>query len=161
TRSESSGPNLFLGPGMKDVEEQLDRILAADKRLREGLPPILIEGETGSGKTTIARWLHRKGSRHKKSLVEVNCAALPENLAESELFGHERGAFTDAKSARIGLFEAADGGTLFLDEVAALAPSTQSKLLVAIEDRKIRRVGGRREMTVDVQLIAASNRDLR
>lgn len=161
SRSTNRGWSLFLGAGMKDVEEQLSRILAADKRLREGLPPILIEGETGSGKTSIARWLHREGSRGTKPLVEVNCAALPETLAESELFGHERGAFTDAKSSRIGLFEAADGGTLFLDEVAALSPATQTKLLVAIEDRKIRRVGGRREISVDVQLIAASNRDLR
>jgi DNA-binding NtrC family response regulator len=120
----------------------------------------LLEGETGTGKTTFARWLHANGTRRDAELVVVNCAALPENLAESELFGHEKGAFTDAKAKRIGLFEAADGGTLFLDEIASLSPALQAKVLVAIEEGKIRRVGGVSEILVDARVIAASNRDL-
>ena len=120
----------------------------------------MIEGETGTGKTSIARWLHHHGPRAAGPLVEVNCPALPESLAESELFGHERGAFTDAKSARMGLFEAAKGGTLFLDELASLSLGLQAKVLKAIEDRRIRRLGGNREIDVDVRIIAASNRDL-
>ena len=130
-------------------------------RLTHRFPPVLIEGETGTGKSALARWLHRQGPRAAKPFIAINCAALPENLVESELFGHERGAFTDAKQARIGLFEAADGGTLFLDEIASLPAGTQAKLLTAIEDGRIRRLGGTRELQVDAQLIAASNRPLR
>jgi transcriptional regulator with GAF, ATPase, and Fis domain len=125
------------------------------------LPPVLITGETGTGKSTIARWLHRHGPRAAQPLLEVNCSALPETLAESELFGHERGAFTDARSARQGLFEAAHGGSLFLDELPSLSPGLQAKVLLAIEDRKIRRVGGNRAIDVDVRIIAATSRDLR
>ena len=120
----------------------------------------MIHGETGTGKTSIARWLHHNGPRRDSQLVEVNCPALPENLAESELFGHERGAFTDAKSARMGLFEAANGGTLFLDELPSLSLGIQAKILKTIEDRSIRRLGGNREIEVDVRIIAASNQDL-
>jgi transcriptional regulator with PAS, ATPase and Fis domain len=94
-------------------------------------------------------------------MIEANCAAIPEQLAESELFGHEKGAFTDARSARIGLFEAANGGTLFLDELASLSPGLQAKLLTVLEDRRLRRVGGQREIPVDVRVIAAANQDLR
>jgi transcriptional regulator with GAF, ATPase, and Fis domain len=125
------------------------------------LPPVLIEGETGTGKTSIARWLHQQGPRAGQPLVEVNCPALPDTLAESELFGHERGAFTDARTARMGLFEAADGGTLFLDELPSLSPGLQAKVLKAIEDHRIRRLGGTRELAVDVRVIAATNRDLK
>jgi two-component system, NtrC family, response regulator AtoC len=125
------------------------------------LPPILIQGETGTGKTAIARWLHQRSLRAKSELVEVNCSALPETLAESELFGHEQGAFTDARKARMGLFEAADGGTLFLDEVPSLSAALQAKVLTAIEDRKIRRVGANKTLLVDARLIAATNRDLK
>jgi transcriptional regulator with PAS, ATPase and Fis domain len=142
------------------MQAQLEKILAADRRLQESLPPVLIEGETGVGKTTIARWIHHSGPRANEPLVEVNCSALPDTLAESELFGHERGAFTDARSARMGLFEAAHGGTLFLDELPSLSPALQSKVLTAIEDRKVRRVGGNKPIAVDARIIAATNRNL-
>ncbi len=152
----------FFGSALAGVEAQLDKIIAADRRIQGGaLPPVLIEGETGTGKTTLARWLHRRGPRASGPLVEVNCSALPETLAESELFGHERGAFTDAKEARIGLLEAAEGGTLFLDELPSLSASAQAKLLKAIEDRTIRRVGGNRTLPIDCRIIAATNADLR
>jgi transcriptional regulator with GAF, ATPase, and Fis domain len=139
----------------------LEKILAADRRMQTDLPPVLIQGETGTGKTTIARWLHQQGPRGPHPLVEVNCSALPETLAESELFGHERGAFTDARTGRIGLFEAANGGSLFLDELPSLSPLLQAKVLSAIEDRRIRRVGGNKQIPVDVRVIAATNRDLK
>ena len=121
---------------------------------------LLISGETGTGKGLAARILHHGGMRANAPLVEVNCAALPHELIESELFGHEPGAFTGAKTRRRGLFEQADGGTLFLDEVGELVPELQAKLLKAIEDKVIRRVGGDREISLDVQLIAATNQNL-
>ena len=151
----------FFGRALAEVEGQLKKILEADARMQTQLPPVLIQGETGTGKTTIARWLHERGSRAARPFVEVNCSALPEALAESELFGHERGAFTDARTARIGLFEAASGGTLFLDELPSLSPLLQAKLLKVIEDQRFRRLGGTRELTVDTRLIAATNRDLK
>ena len=151
----------FFGGSLAAVESQLKKILDADARMQTRLPPVLIQGETGTGKTTIARWLHERGSRAARPFVEVNCSALPEALAESELFGHERGAFTDARTARIGLFEAASGGTLFLDELPSLSPMLQAKLLKVIEENRFRRLGGSRELTVDTRLIAATNRDLK
>jgi DNA-binding NtrC family response regulator len=157
----AAGEAFFFGSALRGVETQLEKILAADRRIQGALPPVLIEGETGTGKTTLARWLHRRGPRADGPLVEVNCSALPETLAESELFGHERGAFTDAKEARIGLLEAAEGGTLFLDELPSLSLATQAKLLKAIEDRTIRRVGGNRTLAIDARIIAATNADLR
>jgi DNA-binding NtrC family response regulator len=163
-RREAQGGSdeaFFFGSALAPVEAQLEKILAADRRVQGALPPVLIEGETGTGKTTLARWLHRRGPRADGPLVEVNCSALPETLAESELFGHERGAFTDAKEARIGLLEAAEGGTLFLDELPSLSPAVQAKLLKAIEDRAIRRVGGNRMLPIDARIIAATNADLR
>jgi DNA-binding NtrC family response regulator len=155
------GAGFFFGSALADLEAQLQRILAADRRIQGHLPPVLIQGETGTGKTTIARWLHQQGPRADAQLVEVNCSALPETLAESELFGHERGAFTDARSARMGLFEAATGGTLFLDELPSLSLPLQAKVLTVIEDHRIRRVGGNKVILTDVRLIAATNRDLK
>ncbi|PTY05480.1 DNA-binding response regulator [Opitutaceae bacterium EW11] len=151
---------LFFGQSLAAVRTQLDTIIAAERRLERRLPPVLIEGETGTGKSALARWLHQNGPRADRPFVSVNCAALPDTLAESELFGHERGAFTDAKRARIGLFEAADGGTLFLDEIASLSPGTQAKVLTAIEEGTIRRLGGTREVQVDARVVTASNRPL-
>ena len=158
-RDDQAG--FFFGSALADLEAQLQRILTADRRMQGQLPPVLIQGETGTGKTTIARWLHQQGPRAAAPLVEVNCSALPETLAESELFGHERGAFTDARVARMGLFEAANGGSLFLDELPSLSLPLQAKVLTVIEDQRIRRVGGNKVIPTDVRLIAATNRDLR
>jgi two-component system response regulator AtoC len=160
-RREESDQSLFFGEALAGLQAQLEKILSADRRVQGPLAPVLIQGETGTGKTTIARWLHQRGPRAARELVEVNCSALPESLAESELFGHERGAFTDARTARMGLFEAANGGTLFLDELPSLSLPLQAKVLSAIEDHKIRRVGGNKTIPVDVRMIAASNRDLK
>jgi DNA-binding NtrC family response regulator len=121
---------------------------------------ILIQGESGTGKDLIAKAIHYQSRRQDKSFVAINCSAIPETLMEAELFGHERGAFTDAKAMKRGLFEMADGGTLFLDEIGELSPLLQAKLLRVLEDQVIRRVGGVRDMQVDVRVIAASNRDL-
>jgi DNA-binding NtrC family response regulator len=149
----------FFGQALANVEAQLKKILDADARMQTNLPPVLIQGETGTGKTTIARWLHQRGIRAAQPFVEVNCSAVAESLAESELFGHERGAFTDARAARIGLFEAASGGTLFLDELPSLSPALQAKVLKVIEDNRLRRLGGTRELAVDTRVIAATNQD--
>lgn len=150
----------YFGEAMADLESKLELILEADARLGNHLPPVLLQGETGTGKSSLARWIHEQGPRAHRPFVEINCAALPETLAESELFGHEKGAFTDARSDRIGLFEAADGGTLFLDEIGSLSSGTQAKILTAIEQHEIRRVGGRKSIAVDSRLIAASLEDL-
>jgi DNA-binding NtrC family response regulator len=163
-QAEAPENHFFFGGALARLENQLRKILQADERLDgagSSLPPVLIQGETGTGKTTIARWIHTHGPRSQGPLVEANCASIPESLAESELFGHERGAFTDARNSRLGLFEAANGGTLFLDELPSLSLALQAKLLTTLEDRRIRRVGGSRDLPVDVRVVAASNRDLR
>src|SRR6201987_622741 len=121
---------------------------------------ILVQGESGTGKDLIAKAIHYESRRQERPFVAINCSAIPETLMEAELFGHERGAFTDAKAMKKGLFEVADGGTLFLDEIGELSPLLQAKLLRVLEDQVIRRVGGIRDMQVDVRVIAASNRDL-
>ena len=121
---------------------------------------ILIQGESGTGKDLIAKAIHYESSRQNGPFVAINCSAIPETLMEAELFGHEKGAFTDAKALKKGLFETANGGTLFLDEIGELSPLLQAKLLRVLEDQVIRRVGGVRDMQVDVRVIAASNRDL-
>jgi two-component system response regulator AtoC len=160
-REVEGDETFFFGSSLTPLRDQLGKILAADIRLQSRLPPVLITGETGTGKSSIARWLHRNGPRSAQPFVEVNCSVLSETLAESELFGHERGAFTDARAARQGLFEAAHGGTLFLDELPSLSAAIQAKVLMAIEDRRIRRVGGTRQIEVDVRIVAATSRDLR
>jgi two-component system, NtrC family, response regulator AtoC len=124
-------------------------------------PTILLNGETGTGKGFVARCVHYNGVRRNRPFVEVNCATLPPSLMESELFGHERGSFTDAKAARAGLFETADGGTLFLDEIGAVPVDLQAKLLTAIEEKRVRRIGAQKGARVDVQIIAATHEDLR
>ena len=121
---------------------------------------VLIQGESGTGKDLLAKTLHYLSTRQDKPFVAINCSAIPENLMETELFGHEKGSFTDAKTMKKGLFEVADGGSLFLDEIGELSPFLQAKLLRVLEDQVIRRVGGVRDIQVDVRVIAASNRDL-
>lgn len=121
---------------------------------------VLLLGETGSGKGHVARALHSAGGRAGRPFIEVNCTALPENLVESELFGYEKGAFTDAKTARAGLFETAEGGTLFLDEIGHVSPVLQAKFLKVLDEKMVRRVGSTAARRVDVQIIAATNRDL-
>ena len=140
---------------MRAVLEQARQIAALDET-----PPVLIMGETGTGKGLVARTIHAGSGRSAKPFIEVNCTALPATLMEAELFGHERGAFTDAKESRMGLFEAAEGGFLFLDEVGDVELALQGKLLKAVEDRTVRRVGGIRDRKIDVRILAASNRDL-
>jgi DNA-binding NtrC family response regulator len=158
-RAES--PSYFFGNALAGLKTQIERILAADRRMETHLAPVLIEGETGTGKTSLARRIHREGPRVEGPWVEINCSAIPEHLAESELFGHEKGAFTDARTTRIGLFEAAHGGTLFLDELGSLSLPIQAKLLTVLEDHRIRRVGGSKNIAVDVRVIAATNQGLR
>jgi DNA-binding NtrC family response regulator len=125
------------------------------------LTTVLIQGETGTGKELVARNIHALSSRHNKPFVDINCAAIPDNIVESELFGHEAGAFTDAKKTKKGLFELADGGTLFLDEIGDMPANIQAKILRFLETRSIKRVGGTREVIVDVRIITATNKDLR
>ena len=153
--------NLYFEGSFADDLVQLRKVTEVDQRLTNDLPPILIDGPTGSGKSTYARWIHDNGPRQDAPFVAINCSAIPDNLVESELFGHEKGAFTDAKNARIGLFEAADHGTLFLDEITSLSLEAQAKLLLALESKIIRRVGGTKEIKVDVRIIGAANQDLR
>jgi DNA-binding NtrC family response regulator len=121
---------------------------------------ILITGESGTGKEVMARYIHRKSARAEKPFISVNCAAIPENLLESELFGHEKGAFTGAIARRVGKFEEANGGTLLLDEISEMDARLQAKLLRAIQEREIDRVGGTKPVKVDIRIIATSNRDL-
>ncbi|TNE28558.1 MAG: sigma-54-dependent Fis family transcriptional regulator, partial [Alphaproteobacteria bacterium] len=121
---------------------------------------VLITGSSGTGKEVMSRYIHAHSKRKTKKFISLNCAAIPENLLESELFGHEKGAFTGAVARRIGKFEEADGGTLLLDEVSEMHPSLQAKLLRAVQERVIDRVGGKEPVKVDIRLIATSNRDL-
>jgi DNA-binding NtrC family response regulator len=150
---EGSGAFVTEDPTVKELLDLIDRVAPRDVS-------VLITGESGTGKELVARRLHAKGARSTGRFIAVNCAALPEALAESELFGHEKGAFTGADRQRQGRFEEAGGGTLFLDEVGDLPPSLQAKLLRVLEERVIRRLGGTADIPVDVRLVAATNRDL-
>ena len=146
-------------PGIVALRETVSRLLQPQADPRR-LPTILILGETGTGKGLLARAIHRGGPRRDGPFVDVNCAAIPESLLEAEMFGFERGAFTDARQAKPGLFQAAHGGLIFLDEVGLLPPGLQSKLLKVVEDRTVRRLGSTRSEPVDVWILAASNEDL-
>src|SRR6188474_3027780 len=138
----------------------LQRVLDIVKKVAKSNTTVLIRGETGTGKELIAGATHHNSLRAARNFVKVNCAALQENLLESELFGHEKGAFTGADKQRIGRFEQADGGTLFLDEIGDMSPSTQAKILRVLQEHEFERLGGTRTLRVDVRLIAATNRDL-
>src|SRR5512136_1288298 len=138
----------------------LQRVLAVVRKVAKSNTTILIHGETGTGKELVAGAIHHNSLRAGRNFVKVNCAALQENLLESELFGHEKGAFTGADKQRIGRFEQADGGTLFLDEIGDMSPSTQAKVLRVLQEQEFERLGGTRTLKVDVRLLAATNRSL-
>ncbi len=138
----------------------LQKVLAIVRKVAKSNTTVLVRGETGTGKELIAGAIHHNSPRAGSGFVKVNCAALQENLLESELFGHEKGAFTSADKQRIGRFEQADGGTLFLDEVGDMSPSTQAKILRVLQEHEFERLGGTRTLKVDVRLIAATNRNL-
>src|SRR5271167_4361949 len=143
-----------VSPKMAELMSFVQKVAASEATT------ILVQGESGTGKDLVAKTIHYESSRQNGPFVAINCSAIPETLMEAELFGHEKGAFTDAKQMKKGLFETANGGTLFLDEIGELSPLLQAKLLRVLEDQVIRRVGGVRDMQVDVRVIAASNRDL-
>jgi DNA-binding NtrC family response regulator len=161
--AQKSGVQALIGesPPMHYLKNTIGQLLDAERRMANSdLPPVLVEGETGTGKELVARALHFDGPRSKGPFVEFNCASIPSNLIESELFGHEKGAFTDARERRVGLVEAADGGTLFLDEIGEMDLLLQAKLLKLLEDRTIRRVGSVKERKVDLRVISATNCNL-
>lgn len=140
-------------PAIRKVKDMIERVAPTDAR-------VLVTGPNGTGKELVARWMHAKSNRNEAPLIEVNCAAIPSELIESELFGHEKGAFTSAIKQRKGQFELADGGTLFLDEIGDMSLSAQAKVLRALQENKITRVGGEKEIQVDVRIVAATNKNL-
>jgi len=145
---------LGVSPAMQQLRSQIELIAASERTT------VLLTGESGTGKGFVAHMIHRLSPRAQAPFVDINCAGLSANLLESELFGHEKGAFTDAKERKQGLFEVADGGTVFLDEIGDLATGLQPKLLKVLEEKTFRRIGGTKELAVDVRLIASTNRDL-
>ena len=151
--TEEAKTLLFVDPKMEEVVRLADQVA-------ESNASILVTGESGTGKEVLANYVHSKSRRADKPFISLNCAAIPENLLESELFGHEKGAFTGAVARRVGKFEEANGGTLLLDEISEMHPRLQAKLLRAIQEREIDRVGGNRPIRVDIRIIATSNRDL-
>jgi DNA-binding NtrC family response regulator/predicted ATPase len=153
------GDLIGRAPVIGALREQIRQIIERTSSSRR-LPPILLQGETGTGKNLVARLIHRAGPRGDRPFVDVNCAAIPEGLLEAELFGFERGAFTDARQPKAGLFQSAHGGTILLDEVALLSDALQAKLLNIIEERRVRRLGSTRSEPVDLSIIAATNEDL-
>jgi two-component system nitrogen regulation response regulator NtrX len=140
--------------GILKIKSMIDKVAPTDAR-------VLITGANGTGKELVARWLHEKSNRSALPLIEVNCAAIPSELIESELFGHEKGSFTSAIKQRLGKFEQANGGTLFLDEIGDMSLSAQAKVLRALQENKITRVGGEKELSVNVRVLAATNKDLK
>ena len=161
--AQTGALNAMLGESqpMRDLKAKLEQIITAESKLTDNdAPAVLITGETGTGKELVARALHYSGARAAKPFVEINCASIPANLLEAELFGYERGAFTDAKERKAGLVEAAEGGTLFLDEIGEIDISIQVKLLKLLEEKRLRRLGGIRELQVNVRIVAATNRNL-
>ncbi|MEQ9620079.1 MAG: sigma-54 dependent transcriptional regulator [Deltaproteobacteria bacterium] len=140
---------------IKNVIDLFEKLVNTDPKT------ILIGGESGTGKGLAAKMLHHNGARAEKPIIELNCAAIPETLLESELFGHEAGSFTDAKKMKTGIFEDANGGTIFLDEIADMSLALQAKLVKAVEERTFRRIGGKRDIKVDVRIVAATNKDLK
>src|SRR6201985_980755 len=151
--ADDNRPMVVRDPAMQQVMTLADQVAGSDAS-------ILITGESGVGKEVMARYVHQKSRRASRPFISVNCAAIPENLLESELFGHEKGAFTGAVARRIGKFEEADGGTLLLDEISEMDARLQAKLLRAIQEREIDRVGGSKPVKVDIRIIATSHRDL-
>ncbi|MFT4833362.1 MAG: two-component system nitrogen regulation response regulator NtrX [Marinoscillum sp.] len=141
-------------PSISEIKNTIEKVAPTDAR-------VLITGENGTGKELVARWLHEKSNRSHGQLVEVNCAAIPSELIESELFGHEKGSFTSAHKQRIGKFEQAEGGTLFLDEIGDMSLSAQAKVLRALQENQVTRVGGEKSIKVDVRVLAATNKNLR
>tara|TARA_Y100001972_G_scaffold129147_2_gene194541 strand:- start:8120 stop:9277 length:1158 start_codon:yes stop_codon:yes gene_type:complete len=139
---------------IQEIKETIEKVAPTDAR-------VLITGENGTGKELVAHWLHAKSSRSALPLIEVNCAAIPSELIESELFGHEKGSFTSAHKQRIGKFELANNGTIFLDEIGDMSLSAQAKVLRALQEHKITRVGGEKSIKVDVRVLAATNKDLK
>ncbi|NNL79206.1 MAG: sigma-54-dependent Fis family transcriptional regulator, partial [Flavobacteriaceae bacterium] len=139
--------------GVFKIKEMIDKVAPTDAR-------VLITGQNGTGKEIVAHWLHQKSDRSAGPMIEVNCAAIPSELIESELFGHVKGAFTSANKDRAGKFEAANGGTIFLDEVGDMSLSAQAKVLRALQESRISRVGSDKDIKVDVRVIAATNKDL-
>jgi len=161
--AHNSGVNLLLGnsPAMQEVRETIRKCLSAEARITSGVPPpLLITGETGTGKDLVARAVHYDGPRRQQPFIEINCAAIPSQLLEAEMFGYERGAFTGASQRKAGLVESAEKGTLFLDEIGDMDVSLQTKLLGLLENHRFRRVGGLRDLNVDIRIIAATNQNL-
>lgn len=162
-QARGSGIEALLGESqpIRRMKDTIYQIIETESRIADGeLPTVLITGETGTGKELVARALHFDGLRRQGPFVEVNCASIPYTLMETELFGHERGAFSDAKERKMGLVEAAEGGTLFLDEIGEVDFSMQAKLLKLLEERMVRRIGSVRERKVNVRIVAATNQDL-
>lgn len=169
---EKSSENISLKTQIKQYKCRFDNIIGESPKMRSiyeviekivqsNATTVLIYGETGTGKGLLARTIHNNSARRIKPFIDINCSALPDNLIESELFGYEKGAFTDAKQLKKGLIEQADGGTLFIDEAGELQPSVQVKLLKVIDEKTFRRVGGVKDIKVDIRIIAATNRDLK
>ncbi len=156
SETKKNGPPNIIGDSrqVKSLMEVLDKVA------RSEASTVLVQGESGTGKELVAKWIHYSSNRADKPFIAINCAAVPATLLESELFGHEKGAFTDAKNTKKGLFELADGGTVFLDEIGDMDMGMQAKLLRFLEDRSFRRIGGGRVFTVDVRIISATNKDL-